>query len=405
MIHKQFDLISKSDIESLIYNGVTERKTIEYKEQLSGNSDGDKKEFLADISSFANASGGDIIYGIQEKRDSNGKTTGIPEAAKGLNGINSDEVVRKLESMIRDGIAPRIIGLQTKVIDGFEDGSVILIRIPKSWNSPHMVTFKNHSRFYSRNSAGKYPLDVNEIRSAFITSESLAERIREFRVERIANIIADETPIPLESNPKIVLHVIPIASFTSGISVDVNVARNENNLLSLNPINSSSSSGWSQRYNFDGIVKFLTGIQTPTSYSYTQLFRNGAIEAVDAYHLQESKGGKTIHSIYYEEELINSLQDYLQLQQQIELNPPVLIMLSLLGVRDYVMRVGDGLDHTRHTYPIDRDNLIIPEIVVEDYAMKASEILRPAFDAIWQACGWDCCKNYDADGNWIGNKR
>ena len=405
MINKQFDLISKSDIESLIYNSVTEKRTIEYKEQLSGNSEGDKKEFLADISSFANASGGDIIYGIQEQRDSKGKTTGIPEAVKGISGINSDEVVRKLESMIRDGIAPRIIGLQTKVIDGFPDGSVIVIRIPKSWNSPHMVTFKNHSRFYSRNSAGKYPLDVTEIRSAYIASESLAERIREFRIERITNIIADETPVQLESNPKIVLHVVPIASFTLGTNVNVNLVRNENNSSSLKPINSSHSTGWNQRYNFDGIVKFLRGIQTPVSYSYTQLFRNGVIEAVDAYILQERKGGKIIPSSYYEEELINSLEDYLQLQQQLELTPPVLIMLSLLGVRDYVMSVGDGWDHTRQTYPVDRDNLIIPEIVVEDYAMKASEILRPAFDAIWQACGCDCCKNYDANGNWIGNRR
>lgn len=137
----------------------------------------------------------------------------------------------------------------------------------------------------------------------------------------------------------------------------------------------------------------------------TQLFRNGAIEAVDAFILEEREERKTIPSIYYEEELIHSLQQYLQLQQQLELNPPVLIMLSLLGVRDYVMGVNNILHLIHQIYPIDRDNLIIPEIVVEDYAMKASDILRPAFDAIWQACGWDCCKNYDLIGNWIGNKR
>ncbi|MEO1377679.1 MAG: hypothetical protein AAFW70_26050 [Cyanobacteria bacterium J06635_10] len=121
--------------------------------------------------------------------------------------------------------------------------------------------------------------------------------------------------------------------------------------------------------------------------------------------MQKRKRGKIIPSTYYEEELINSLQNYLQLQQQLELNAPVLIMLSLLGVRDYVMGVGDGWDHTRQIYPVDRDNLIVPEIVVEDYGTKASDILHPAFDAIWQACGWDCCKNYDANGNWVGDRR
>ncbi|MEO1377680.1 MAG: hypothetical protein AAFW70_26055 [Cyanobacteria bacterium J06635_10] len=165
------------------------------------------------------------------------------------------------------GIAPRIIGLQTKAIDGFEDASVIVIRIPKSWNSPHMVTFKNHSRFYSRNSAGKYPLDVTEIRSAFIASDSLAERIKLFRTERISKIIADETPVQLEANPKIVLHLVSIASFTLGTNVNLNLVRNENNSSSLKPINSDHSTGWNQRYNLDGIVKFLNSIKTPTSYS------------------------------------------------------------------------------------------------------------------------------------------
>jgi len=221
MINKQFDLINKNDIEALISNGVAETRTLEYKEKLSGNSDDDKKEFLADISSFANASGGDIIYGIQEQRSSDNKTTGIPEAANGVGAINSDAEIRRLENIIRDGVAPRIVGLQTKAVDGFADGSVIVIRVPKSWNSPHMVTFKNHSRFYSRNSAGKYPLDVTEIRSAFIVSESLPERIRQFRTERIAKIIADETPVPLQSNPKIVLHVLPLASLTSGTHIDL----------------------------------------------------------------------------------------------------------------------------------------------------------------------------------------
>ncbi|BAZ24399.1 putative transcriptional regulator [Kalymmatonema gypsitolerans NIES-4073] len=398
MINKQFDLIKTSDIDLLIYDGAAETRTLEYKEKLPGNSDDDKKEFLADISSFANASGGDIIYGIEEQRDSNGKTTGIPEAGKGLSSINSDTEIRRLENIIRDGIAPRIISLQTKAIDGFPNGPAIIIRVPKSWNSPHMVTFKNQSRFYSRNSAGKYPLDVTEIRSAFIASESLAERIRQFRTERIAKIIADETPVPLEPNPKIVLHILPIASFTSGENIDLNAIKN--NQLRLEPINSQ---GWRTRYNFDGIVTYCS--IEPLSYSYTQAFRNGAIEAVDASILQTYQGLKAIPTVYYEEELIKSLQQYLQLQQQLELNPPVLIMLSLLGVRDYIMSIGDGWDHTRHTYPIDRDILIIPEMVVEDYAIKASDILRPAFDVIWQACGWDCCKNYDENGNWIGNRR
>ena len=64
MWEKSIDGIKKSDIELLISNQIQESRTIEYKESLPGNSDQDKREFLADISSFANAAGGDLLYGI-----------------------------------------------------------------------------------------------------------------------------------------------------------------------------------------------------------------------------------------------------------------------------------------------------------------------------------------------------
>ena len=61
---KSLDKITESDLQELIDNGVAEGKTLDYKEKLSGNSDAEKKEFLYDVSSFANASGGNLIFGI-----------------------------------------------------------------------------------------------------------------------------------------------------------------------------------------------------------------------------------------------------------------------------------------------------------------------------------------------------
>jgi len=395
MLNKALDLIDKLDIDSLIQNAVSESKSLEYKEELPNDTSDSKKEFLADVSSFANSSGGDLIYGIKELRDEKNKSTGMPDKADGLN-INFDSEIRRLENMLRDSIEPRIIGINFKVIEGFPEGSIIIIRIPKTWNSPHMV--KSSSRFYARNNAGKYPLDVTEIRSAFIASESLAERLRQFRTERIAKIIADETPVLLEPNPKIVLHSFPISSFTTGTNIDLNFFTN--NSSSLKPIYSSS---WNHRYNFDGFVAHSTN-DGKVSFSYTQLFRNGAIEAVESRLLRPHNGETFIPSVAYEVHLIQSLQEYLELQKKLELLPPVFIMLSLLGVKGYSMSVNNYRFYNT-VHPIDRDIVLIPEIIVDDYATNASDILRPAFDVIWQACGWNCCQNYDPNGNWIGNRR
>ena len=58
MLTKSIDQITEIDLKSLIDNSVIERKTLDYKAALPGNSESDKKEFLADISSFANSIGG-----------------------------------------------------------------------------------------------------------------------------------------------------------------------------------------------------------------------------------------------------------------------------------------------------------------------------------------------------------
>jgi hypothetical protein len=48
-------------LDSLVRDGVEERRRLEYKRALPGGTDDEKKEFLADTSSFANAAGGDLI--------------------------------------------------------------------------------------------------------------------------------------------------------------------------------------------------------------------------------------------------------------------------------------------------------------------------------------------------------
>ncbi len=107
--NKPLELINESDFQSLVDNQRLEGKTIEYKESLPDNSDSDKKEFLADISSFANAAGGDLIFGINE-------VDHVPSELSGLDLSNIDAEKLRLESIIRDGIEPRIPAVSIREI-------------------------------------------------------------------------------------------------------------------------------------------------------------------------------------------------------------------------------------------------------------------------------------------------
>src|SRR5947199_9814000 len=93
MINKPLELIEKSDIVALVANQVREGRTLDYKLALPTNSSDDRKEFLSDIASFANAIGGDILFGIADRRTADGRKTGLPEPAGSSKHSSSDEEI------------------------------------------------------------------------------------------------------------------------------------------------------------------------------------------------------------------------------------------------------------------------------------------------------------------------
>jgi hypothetical protein len=374
----------------LVDNQVSEIKNIEYKQSLPGGTDSDKKEFLADVSSFANAAGGDLIFGIREE-------LGVPKELCGLSDIDPDAEILRLESIIRDGVAPRIPDVSTRVLHLQTSGSVIIIiRIPRSRESPHMVTFRGHSKFYSRSSAGKYSLNVSELRAAFNLSGTLAESISKFRLERLGKIIAGETPEPLDDTPKIVLHIIPLGAFDPAARFDLSSLASSNGRTA--PIYPSS---WTHRYNFDGLLTYSRFSASSPAHSYLQIFNNGIFEAVEAYLLRDTK--RTIPSVAYERELLDALSRYLSIQQQLGIKPPLLIMLSMIWVSGYTMAVNQRRFPFSENHPIDRDILLVPEVKVENFGSDPGKVMRPIFNAIWNATGWPQSMNYDAEGKWVGH--
>jgi predicted HTH transcriptional regulator len=112
LINKPLDAISEGDLDFLVQESILESKVIEYKKSLPNfDIPKEKKEFLADVSSFANASGGDLIYGIEESK-------GVPIDLCGLEipETEIDKLKRKIEGIIRLNIGPRIPGIHASSV-------------------------------------------------------------------------------------------------------------------------------------------------------------------------------------------------------------------------------------------------------------------------------------------------
>lgn len=394
--NKPLEAIEESDLQALADDQVPESRTVDYKEHLPDDTYDGKKEFLADVSSFANAAGGHMIFGIKEE-------AGVPVELSGLQISNADAEILRLDNMVRDGIEPRVSGIGIRPVRLQDQKFAIVMRIPRSFALPHVVNFRKHWRFYSRNSAGKYPLDVLEVRAAFALSENITERIRNFHAGRLSKITAEETPVVLHEYPKVALHIIPFGAFDPTINLDLSPLARDVEQGNIAPRTLYTLAG-RYRHNLDGFLLYGESPRSAKADTYLQVFRNGSIEVVDSYLLRPRDGRRIIPSVRYEEGLLEAIPRFLAIQRQLGVEPPLFVMLSLLGVSGYTLTPrGAHLWEDEVVY-IDRDTLLIPEVVLDSFNFDASKVMKPIFDAVWNAAGWPRSVNYDNSGNWRGRQ-
>jgi len=386
MISKKLEDIKEEDLQQLKDNAVPESKTIEYKRDLPKlNNVDEKRKFIFQVISFANTAGGDLIFGIEERK-------GIPKEVLGCKVDDQDKVISNLQNTIRSNTDPRIPGLDIQPITIKNGNLCFIMRIPRSWVSPHGATVdRSPPVFYARNSNGKHPMDVSELRVAFDLSGDLSERIKYFRADRLSKLQSNEAVIPLPEPPYIVFHIIPLISFRQGQYYEIDKVKKT--LSTIVP------GGDIARYNLDGIMKYASVLGKRYD-SYVQLFHNGIIEAVDATIIDREFQEKTIPSQTFEVRLIEALSNYLSVLQGMNVELPIYVMVTIIGAKGYKMATSKAW--WMNAVSIDRDIVISRENVIESYEKRPWEILKPCFDSIWNACGYRVSENYDEDGNWRG---
>jgi Putative DNA-binding domain len=264
MLTKRLAELSVADILDL--RGLTESRFLDFKSAPVGTSDRDRREFVADVTAFANASCGDIVFGI-------GTADGIAGAAEGIELADADKEKLRLGDLIRSATEPRLIQFDMVWVATEGAQGFLVVRIPRSWQAPHRVTLLGHDKFYVRNSAGKHPMNVDELRQAFTLAQTIIERIRRFRTDRIGVILSAEAPFDLMPAPLLAFHGVPLSAFVDPQSLNLT----DYGITTLFPPLGGGSYDWQPT---------LEGLATHTSKTadglraYTMLFRNGIVEGV-----------------------------------------------------------------------------------------------------------------------------
>jgi len=388
MISKPIHQLKRSDLHALIGN-VRESKTLEFKREMPAGTSDEKIKFLAAVSALANTSGGDLLIGIETAQ-------GIPIAIPGIALTNPDGEKLRLEQILASQLDPRLPRVDLEAIDCGGGRHVLAIRVARSSIAPHRVTAND--KFYGRNSGGNYPLDVSELRSAFVFSESAAERIRAFRNDRLVKIGAGETPVPLDAGGKVALHVIPVPSFVDNRLMDIAAAAIGGTHMPL-PLGGISGANRSS-VNLGGLVTYTDKI-VQMRQSYAQFFRSGAIEGVGELSRRKEDDCPYFVGPEFTQKIAFAVRQYIDVLRSYDAGLPIYVFLSLCNVAQCFYRnapEGFWVDNG----PLGRDFVALPEVYVDGFEVHVPTIMRPAFNMLWNAFGLLQCDMYSQQGQWKG---
>ncbi len=382
------DKITQANLDALIATGVPESPVIDYKRDLYGSSDSEKREFLADISSFANTLGGDIVIGM-------GESGGLPTSFAPLTG-DADAETRRLESIALTGLEPRIANLRIRAVP-ISDGYVMVVRVPRSFAPPHRVVAQNVNRFYARAGTQKYEPNVVQLRHLFTDAPAMIERIRVFHADRLVKISAGDTPVPLGTLGKVVVHVVPLPSFADGRMADVvsEVRRGTYVPVPLDEVGLL----YRDAVNLDGFLNY-SDAPANSRRSSVQFFRNGAIEGLGELRSDDNVTSRFIMADFTSL-VVSRVRQYLGVMKAYELGLPVYVFLSLCNAANVVYRYADPSGLGWHeSGPLKREIISAPEIYIDDFDADAIDAMQPAFNTIWNAYGFPSCDRYASVEAW-----
>ena len=344
---------------------------------------------MKDVCAFANADGGDLVYGIAE-RDA------VADAPFPILEHSADSVRRRMLQIL-DGIEPRINGISMHDVSFTEGGFVWVVRVPASFEAPHRLLHDGHSRFVTRNGTVTSDMTYDQLRTAFDRSATLAERARQFREKRCALIADGSTWRPIAEGPIAVVHLVPIAAMTGRSSVDVATLHDQGYMA-------FAQNRWgamtTRTLNFDGLLVHPSVDDETDLYAFSQVYRSGCLETVrNVTHTYE--GPEVIPSTVvatYVREMVNA---FARGAVQLGFAGPAIVAVSVLRVSGVRLGLGEG-----YRKPLagrsDRKNLLLPEawIGALDGFDAIDSVVRPILDTMWQCFDEPRCLEYDREGNW-----
>jgi predicted HTH transcriptional regulator len=191
--------ITREDVLDLVRTRTAEDALIDFKQTIFHPShrrpDDEAEDLLADLVAFANAFGGHVVVGIEDRDDRAWQL-------RPLSQVDARRIATKLKALAIQHIKPPIVPLEVVPfsMNDFSDEWVVIIGIPGGQAKPHMSAFRSKTTFVVRDGNRKRSMTAEEIQNAFLAGpqqSSLASIYRE-----IQSVRALVEPLPSGSRPR-----------------------------------------------------------------------------------------------------------------------------------------------------------------------------------------------------------
>lgn len=315
-----------------------------------------KAEFRNDVCSFANAEGGYLVYGIEEKQGIVSDIVGIS-----IPNDNTDKFELDRRNDLQS-ISPRVPNIKFHFIALHSGKFVVVMYIKHDSFAPYThIENQINYKFFKRAGNEKVTMTYSEIRNMFNDSIALDKEIMRYRKERISfyKELSEERNDHYSSF--LLLHVIP-DTFIDG-SYDHNVYSIEKKKGQIfSHIFSEFGCNVPSIPCVDGLKFYPYSFNDTPAICY--IYNNGIMECFQSLKDLCLAGSEFFPSKHIWNEIDAALDGYIKVFQENKLAERVCVCITVIGCKGMISEKSDFTYMYRGI--IDRDLIFCTPIVIDD---------------------------------------
>ena len=229
---------------------------------------------------------------------------------------------------------------------------------------------------------------MENVLSGWFSPDELAhQRMESFHQGRVRTIVAEEAPFRLKKGTMLIVHIMPLESVRSRKRFTASDLKAHSRMI-LPPGEQSGR----YRFNAAGYASYDGEGEIG---AYTQLLRDGRLEAVMTDTAYEHNGVRALRDGLCERAIIELVSQYLPFCKGIGLSHPLWLFAALAGCEGLRGRTWHGFGEEA----IHGQLVFLPEFEIVSPDIDPASHLRPLFDCLANAVGLERSPNYDEQSN------